>query len=288
MKLHSFTLQIFEPEKTISFYVDILGFRLEEKYVKSGSTFYNLGFKDSPFYLQLKYTPELTKIKYQETATDNYWKYSLFVDDIQRVYKKIKEYHIPIKEPFQFGAIGYLSHTADLENHQIEFIQKTFKQNTKQTPPNTSSPLLDNPILGLITIRTKDPIKSIKCFEDVLDLKLFVRMYVNRGKGFTLYFLGDKNLQAPRTDIDALENREWMYQQNNLFIEIQYYWNSENETDFSLNKTPDNGFKSINFIGDLTIFKERLLHNNIPFYKEEDQIIFETVDKHQITLKNSI
>ncbi|WP_290672028.1 hypothetical protein [Kordia sp.] len=62
----------------------------------------------------------------------------------------------------------------------------------------------------MFTIRTKDPLKIIAFYENILDLKLFVRMYVDRGIGFTLYFLGDKNLQAPNPDIDALENIEWM------------------------------------------------------------------------------
>ena len=66
-----------------------------------------------------------------------------------------------------------------------------------------------------------------------MDLKLLVRMYVKRGAGFTLYFLGDKKLQPPNPDIDAIENREWMYQQSHLFIEIQHYWSSEFDDEFS-------------------------------------------------------
>ncbi len=283
MKLHSFTLQIFEPKKTLSFYIQVLGFKLLNEYLENGSTYYELGFENTFFYLQLKYTPALNKIAYKERATDNYWKYSIFVNDIQRVYKKLKEQEVTIGKPFQFGEIGYLSHTVDFENHQIEFIQKTFKQNT----PNSNKSLLEKPELGLITIRTKDPIKSIKFFETILDLKLFVRMYVDRGEGFTLYFLGNKNLQAPNPDIDAIENREWMYQQNHLFIEIQHYWNSEYDIDFSLKPTECNGLKSINFSGNLNVIKERLMKNKISFHQEKDKIIFETIDKHQILLKNN-
>lgn len=283
MKLHSFTLQIFEPKRILSFYIHVLGFKLLNEYSENESTYYELGFANIHFYLQLKYTPTLEKITYKEKVTDNYWKYSIFVNDIQRVYKKLKEKEVTIGKPFQFGDIGYLSHTVDLENHQIEFIQKTFKQNT----PNSNNSLLEKPELGLITIRTKDPIKSIKFFEVILDLKLFVRMYVDRGKGFTLYFLGNKNLQVPNPDIDAIENREWMYQQNHLFIEIQHYWNSEYDIDFSLKPTEGNGLKSINFSGSLNVIKERLMKNKISFHQEKDKIIFETIDKHQISLKNN-
>lgn len=288
MKLQSFTLQIFEPEKMLSFYINVLGFKLLNEISEDDSIYYNLCFENTDFHLQLKYTSSLKKTAYQQESTDSYWKYSLFVDDIQRVYKKLqKEKHL-ISEPIQFGDIGYLAHTTDPENHQIEFIQKTFKQNTVTTIANNNYPLLENPKLGLLTIRTKDPIKSVKLFENILDLKLFVRMYVNRGNGFTLYFLGGKNLNVPNPNIDAIENREWMYQQSHLFIEIQHYWNSEYDTDFSLNPTLNNGLQSVNFSGDIAVLKEKLKKENISFHQKENKITFETIDKYIVSLKNDV
>ncbi len=284
MQLQSFTLQIFEPEKTLSFYINVLGFKLVNEISENGSIYYDLCFENTNLYLQLKHNPTLDKVAYQQEPTDNYWKYSIFVDDIQRVYKALQKQKHVVGKPYQFEDIGYLAHTTDLENHQIEFIQSTFEKNTPKTKPDTSYPLLENPKLGLITIRTKDPIKSIGFFEDILDLKLLVRMYVKRGNGFTLYFLGDRNLNVPNKDIDAVENREWMYQQSHWFIEIQHYWGSEYNDDFALKSTFNNGLKRINFSGDLGVLKDRLVINNIPFRQENDKIIFETVDKHEITL----
>ncbi|NQX85445.1 MAG: VOC family protein [Flavobacteriaceae bacterium] len=264
MKLKSFTLQIFEPEKTIDFYTKVLGFSLLKTYSNRDSTYYNLGYSNANYYIQLKHTPSLAKENYQQHPNDNYWKYSVFVNNIQKVYANLLAKGHAIKEPFQFGNIGYLAHTIDTENHQIEFIQKTFKGNpTKNINPTN--------VLGLLTIRTKDPLKSIRFYENVLNLKLFVRMYVGRGKGFTLYFLGDKNLQAPNLDIDAIENREWMYQQEHLFIEIQYYWGSERDDSFNLAKVKNTGLQHINFGNNGTVPKE-------PF-------VFETPDQHTILLK---
>ncbi|MGY0425825.1 MAG: hypothetical protein ACWIPI_03225, partial [Polaribacter sp.] len=237
------------------------------------------------FYIQLKYTPSLEETAYQQVSNDNYWKYSLFVEDIQKVYKELQKKNYSINSPYQFEDIGYLAHTTDTENHQIEFIQKTFKNNLLKA---SASYTQRQTSLGLLTIRTKDPLKSIKFFEDIFDLKLFVRMYVTRGKGFTLYFLGNKNLQAPNLDIDAIENREWMYQQSHLFIEIQHYWNSEYDTDFSLKSTQNNGLQNINFSGNLQLLKKRLTNNNISFIQKNDKIIFKTVDKHLISFKNCI
>ncbi|MGB0870598.1 MAG: VOC family protein [Flavobacteriales bacterium] len=278
MKLQSFTLQIFEPEQTLSFYTQVLGFKQVNEFTENNVTYYNLCFKNTDFHIQLKYSPLLEKAHYKEAPTDNYWKYSLFVDDIQKAYQHFSHHNMTIGEPFQFGDIGYLAHTKDVENHQIEYIQKTFKQNAPITTNESTA-------LGLLTIRTKDPIKIIKFYEDILDLKLFVRMYVNRGRGFTLYFLGNKNLEAPTPDIDAIENREWMYQQSHLFIEIQHFWNSEYDLDFDLNNNKTNGLQSINFYGDIAVIKERLQTYNITFQEAKGNITFETIDKHVISIK---
>lgn len=278
MKLQSFTLQIFEPEQTLSFYTQVLGFKQLNEFTENNVTYYNLCFENTDFHIQLKYSPLLEKAHYKEAPTDNYWKYSLFVDDIQKAYQHLTHHNMTIGEPFQFGDIGYLAHTKDVENHQIEYIQQTFLQNTPITTNESTA-------LGLLTIRTKDPIKIIKFYEDILDLKLFVRMYVNRGRGFTLYFLGNKNLEAPTPDIDAIENREWMYQQSHLFIEIQHYWNSEYDLDFDLNNNKTNGLQSINFSGDIAVIKERLQTNNITYQESKGNITFETIDKHIITIK---
>ncbi len=281
MKLNSFTLQIFEPQKTLDFYTSVLGFSLLNEFSKDDSTYYNLGFKNPDFYIQLKYTSTLEKIAYQEVFTDNYWKYSLFVDNIQKAYQNLAQHNIPVGKPYQFEDIGYLSHTKDVENHNIELIQKTFKQNgILKTEESTA--------FGLLTLRTKDPVKIIHLYEDILEMKLFVRMYVNRGRGFTLYFLGDKNLQAPNSDIDAIDNREWMYQQSHLFVEIQHYWDSEHDDDFKLNSTDKNGLQTVNFSGDLGVLKEKLKTNDISFRQENNIITFETLDNYFILVKNCV
>ncbi|MCK8521532.1 hypothetical protein M0D21_08130 [Aquimarina sp. D1M17] len=278
MKLQSFTLQIFDPKQTLPFYIDVLGYTLLKEATIDDSTYFDLGFKNTNFFIQLKYTPQLEKRVYQEAAIHNYWKYSLFVDDIQKAYRNVQKHNFPIGEPYQFDDIGYLSHTEDTEHHKVEYIQKTFRQNT---PVQTEEPTA----LGLLTIRTKDPVKTIKLYEDILGMKLFVRMYVNRGKGFTLYFLGDQDLEAPNPDIDAIENREWMYQQSHLFIEIQHYWNSEQDDNFVLEVTDKNGLQTINFLGNLNTVKQRLVANNILFHQEKDQILFKTIDNHTILVK---
>ncbi|MEM7129407.1 MAG: VOC family protein [Chloroflexota bacterium] len=171
---------------------------------------------------------------YEEAPTDNYWKYSLFVDDIERTYQALDPKYLAGK-PYQFKDIGYLLHTSDPNNYNIEFIQKYFKENTQPTDSQDTLPLKESPVFGLITLRTKDPVQSIKFYENFFGLKFIERMNVARedGTGFSLYFLGPEHLQPPNlADPDAIENREWLYHQEETFIELQYHWGTEHRTDF--------------------------------------------------------
>lgn len=282
MKLTGFQLAIQHPEKTVAFYTQVLGMSLNHTEKNDNRVIYTLGFaKDEP-QLQLLYDSNQTLSPYALHPQDNYWKYSIFVEDIQAVYQRLTAQNHPIGEPYQFGDIGYLAHTVDTENHQIEFIQKTFK-NSSLTSPTTDK----NPVLGLLTLRTIDPMQSIRQFEEVLAMKLHVRMHVERGGGFSLYFLGDKQLTPPSSDIDALENREWLYQQRHLFIELQHYWGSDHATDFSLN-SDNNALQQLNFTGDLSGVGTRLNRHLTAFEQTteatSEQIHFESTDKHRVVV----
>ena len=272
IKLSSFCLGSQSPEKAVDFYQKVLGMELLETRSYENIRVYILRFPQSdaglelPFVLGLELRQDMSKknCPYYQEGTDAYWKYSVFVDDIQLAYEKLKD-KTNVSEPFQFGDIGYLMHLTDSENYNIEFIQKSFKQNMPKTLPNPNqnqnqnsepksnpdinSPLHQIPVMGLITMRTKDPVKSIRFYEQFFGLRLLVRMYVDHGTGFSLYFLGDKHLEPPYNDIDAVENREWMYQQNTCFIELQHYWGSEFQKEFTLSHKADEpmGFKAIQF-----------------------------------------
>ena len=290
MKFISFKIQIQKPEETIAFYTQVLGMHLEETFETNTTIIYQLKFKAQDFHLELVYKKNNSKPEtYQQKWDDNYWKFSIFVNNIQRVSDLITKQGIPIKKPFQFNDIGYLAHTQDLEQHQIEFIQKTFKQNTPITQPNYKLPLQETPLTGLLTIRTIDPIKSIQFYETIFDMKLLVRMYVERENGFTLYFLGDKTLNPPSKDIDAIENREWMYQQNKPFIEIQYYWNSEYNQSLQLKKNRL-GLQSIVFEENYETAIEKLENHAVEFKQEsilgttKKIIKLTSIDNHNIEI----
>lgn len=249
IKIVRLQLKTTQPEKALKFYIKILQMQLVRTVENDDEAHYILAFKGDTMQLALVYNKKETLLyDYREERYDNYWKYSLFINDIQSMYELLVQEGVPVSTPYQFGNIGYLSHTQDEEHYQIEFIQKSFKDN--ELPAHLSAAASENiPTFGLITLRTKDPVKSIQFYETFFDLKLFVRMYVDKGNGFTLYFLGNKDLKPPVNDIDALENREWMYQQKATFIELQHYWGSEYQKDFEFQtkETLPMGLDSIHF-----------------------------------------
>lgn len=292
MQILGFQLMVQDSERMLRFYTEVLGMRLTTTHTVGNKIVYKLSFGSSDYYLELLKDEKQDLPTYSHQPQDNYWKYSLFVADIQHTFKQLLKQGCAIGEPFQLDDIGYLAHTTDPENHTIEFIQKTFKHHPpSRSTPKTNTPLLEQPALGLLTIRTVDPIKTIRFYEQIFDLKLLVRMYVKRGDGFSLYFLGHNDLIPPNPNIDAIENREWMYQQQHLFIEIQHYWGNQGNPDFSLNRTA-NGLQEIRFSGDLNHFRERLTRQQLQFktsnnpYHGRAEIKLNSFDGHRIIVES--
>ena len=275
VKLSSLRLKTGNPGPALEFYTKILGMTLKGQRENERSAAYELQYPGQESALELIHDRTTSAVEsYQQEKSDNYWKFSLFVDDIQQAYRFLMGRGVPTNEPHQFGDIGYLMHTQDHENYQLEFIQKTFQHNSPGGPGAGESPdRIGRPLLGLITIRTRDPMKSIHFYESCLGMKMLVRMYVNRGDGFTLYFLGTKDLRPPNPDWDAIENREWLYQQQETFIELQYYWGSEYREGFALkaNHSSSMGLDGIKFrSGDLEATKRGLSENDIDFTTAAD------------------
>lgn len=290
MRITGFQLHIRNPETALTFYTRVLGMRLHHTQTADGFTVYTLASEGSPCRLTLRHSHSCTLSPYTLHAGDNYWKYSLFVDDIQRVYQRLLACGHAVSEPFQLDEIGYLAHTADTENHAIEFIQKTFRNSTPLPVERDShAPLGECPVPGLVTVRTTDPIKAIRFYERFFEMKLLVRMTVKRGSGFTLYFLGDSQLIPPEPDMDAVANREWLYQQNGLFIEIQHYWGNQG-SDFALN-TGHSDLHHIRFRGDTAMLKKRLDGQRLVFAEKrrpctgQSEVHVRSPDGHKIIVE---
>ncbi len=301
MKLSSLILGIKSPQESIAYYTSQLGMELADSFHQDNISRYILRFPNSEHSasLELHHNKDHNNSDeiYNQASQDSYWKYSLFVDNIQQVHQSLDAQYLS-GEPYQFGDIGYLLHTKDSDNYQIEYIQKYFKQNTKATSKEEQFPLKEAPVFGLITLRTKDPLRSIRYYEYFFGLKFMVRMYVDRGNGFTLYFLGPNHLEVPNiVNPDAIENREWMYQQKETFIELQYYWGTEQQPDYTFDNRSNKvfGFKGVVFDTlDLNNIASNLIKAGLPVQRafeeayQEPIISLQSPDSHPVIIRQRL
>ena len=83
-------------------------------------------------------------------------------------------------------------------------------------------------VIGQITTRITDPKPSLEFYQKVLRMKLMSVQPVTPYR-FTLYFLAYTEEDPPNADVEAVENREWLWQRPYTTLELQHrleWWNN--------------------------------------------------------------
>ena len=80
-------------------------------------------------------------------------------------------------------------------------------------------------VIGQITTRITDPKRSLEFYQKVLRMKLMSIQPVTPYR-FTLYFLAYTEEDPPNSDLEAVENREWLWQRPYTTLELQHRWDS--------------------------------------------------------------
>lgn len=144
-----------------------------------------------------------------------YWKIGVTTPNVDALRAKLVAAGADVSTPAQFEDIGYLCHTRDPGGHAIELLQHRFG------PPAADAPL--TPLrLGQITLRVRDADASLAFYERELGMQRLSRQRVDR-LGFTLWFLGARPEALPEDDLDAVSNREWLWQRAQPLLELQHY-----------------------------------------------------------------
>lgn len=184
---------------------------------------------------------------YIPSAKDGYWKIGITLSDVDRARHRLQSSGVSVSDPHQFLDIGYLCHLADPDGYCIELLQHDFAQNYRPSPPRHECKLGSAPTLGQITLRIKDPAASLRFYGEVLGMRLLCRQVVEPHR-FTLYFLACTDEEPPDADLDAMENREWLWKRSYTMLELQHVWGTEH-TDFAYDKHEDDslGFWGISF-----------------------------------------
>lgn len=153
---------------------------------------------------------------------DTFWKISVFADGVDRLRRSIGLVGIDVSEPTQFLDIGYLCHLNEPGGNEIELLQRTFQP---QQAPLSDDGLSSIDSLGLITLRVSDIDLALRFFENGLGMRSLATMDVGRGDDwrFGLQFLAWTDDRPPAPDrLDAVENREWLYQRPYTIVELQH------------------------------------------------------------------
>ena len=197
----------FNPEKQRQFYCDVLGMtEFSDGSVGYGGEQATLVFNK-------------TNAPYEPGPNDLYWKIALSVPNIELACRQLVDKGITVGTPEQFQDIGYLAHFTDPEGFTIELIEHWFKGQRQDEAIEPDS-LGGGVHINLLTLRTAN-IDNIIELSRNWGMKLLSIQPVEN-YNFTLYFFAFTSDTPPSSDLQALENRAWLYQRKYTVLEIQH------------------------------------------------------------------
>lgn len=213
-KITALTLNVSDPARLAAFYCEVLGM----KRIAVGDT-PAIGYGGDGANLVL--LPAKDTVPHRRDPNDRYWKIAITVPDLDCAYRQLSAGGIEVTAPNQFRDIAYMSHLADPEGYTIELIQHTFGGNDLTRQGDDAPPLGGGARLGLITLRTDDLETEFKTCRDQLGMRYLSRQDVP-DLDFCLYFFAFTDETPPLPDVDAVENREWLWQRPYTVLEFQH------------------------------------------------------------------
>ena len=157
---------------------------------------------------------------YRHSRTDQYWKISITLPNVDIAYQQLAAAGLPVSAPHQFGDIAYMCHLNDPEGFVIELLQHDFIQNRPENIGHPDKPLGGGALIGLITLRCPEIEPELaKCLAQGMTL-LSIQPVLERG--FVLYFLAFTSDTPPNGDLEAIENREWLWKRPYTSLELQH------------------------------------------------------------------
>lgn len=175
----------------------------------------------------------------------HYWKIGITLADVDNARAQLLAAGVEVSAAKQFLEVGYLCHLNDPDGYCVELLQHDFAQNHKAVAVDPAYRLGAAPTLGQITLRIGDPESSLGFYQDLLGMRLLGRQVIAPHQ-FTLYFLACTDDTPPNPDIDAVENREWLWQRPYTTLELLHVWR-DNWQGLIRQTDADAGFRRISF-----------------------------------------
>ena len=239
-RLAGIRLWTMDPDTAVAFYRKRLGMALLdtiEPLDTGGARLDRLGFAPaeggSPV-LELCHRPgvgdRIAPVGSDGDRPAGYWKIGLTVRDIGAAYTGLRAGKVKVGDPpHRFRDIAKLCHLEDPDGYCIELIERS---GNPLESAGRAGPLGSPPIWSQVTLRVKDAEPSLAFYQGLLGMRLLARMPVPDYR-FTLYFLAFTDETAPDPDLEALGNRDWLWNRPYVTLELQHRWGTEKDPGFA-------------------------------------------------------
>ena len=212
MQLARTCLKVEDASALVAFYTDHMGMFA---FGSPGSAAF--GYDPAQCLLEL-YEGEFEP--FQAGDTDFYWKIGITLRDLDAAVAYLRHRGWPVSDPRQFRDIGYMCHLRDPHGFAVELLQRGFKGHA--APRGDGHPIGGQAVLAHVTLRITDlPAARIFC-ETRLGMRLMSIQPVPE-RGFTLYFYGWSDEPLPNVNLEAVENREWLWARPYTLLELQHW-----------------------------------------------------------------
>ena len=255
LRVASHQLRIADPTSSLAFYTQALGMHLVGEQRHGDCRHYLLSFAPpgsaSPqAVLELiHHADQAFDVRVQPDSSEGYWKIAIAVPHLDIARGQLLARGIEVGAAFQVPDVAYLCHLTDPDGYCIELIQHTFEERTPTMTVDTRYALGVPATFSLSTFRVKDPRRSLAFYRDILGMRLLSRQVV-ASREMTLYFLADSDETLPVEDIDAVANREWLWQRPYTLIELQHIWGTEEDEAFRYRVGSETGFEGLTLMMD--------------------------------------
>jgi len=183
---------------------------------------------------------------YVHKPEDRYWKIGITLPNVDMAYAQLREAGVEVSVPRQFGEIGYMCHLQDPEGFPIELLQHRFESHPGESEGDRGRCLGGGAEIGQITLRVDDLEGALGFYRDRLGMRL-LSIQPLPAYGFTLYFLAFTDERPPHDDLEAISNREWLWQRPYTTLELQHF--SDSIGAFTLPADGEPGFHGMTIAG---------------------------------------
>ena len=194
-----------------AFYQDLLGMRVFDASSPSA-----LGYGSQGCLLSFRAGDYAA---YEAGARDLFWKIGITLRDLDAAVDYLDSRGWPVSRPQQFRDIGYLCHLRDPEGLVIELLQQGFEGRAVAAP--AGHPIGAQATLAHLTLRVTDIGRARSLCEQRHSMRLMSVQPVPE-HGFTLYFYAWSDEPLPVEDLEAIENREWLWARPYALLELQH------------------------------------------------------------------